>query len=132
MRKKILVVDDDAELVELVSFNLKQAGYSIGTASDGVEAIKKARSLGPDLIVLDIMMPELDGFAVCEILRRDAATASIPIMMLTALSSELGRMAGLGSGASDFLTKPFSPRLLVARIEELLKKAAQMTPSPAS
>ena len=132
MRKKILIVDDDAELVELVSFNLKQAGYSIGTASDGVEAIKKARSLGPDLIVLDIMMPELDGFAVCEILRRDAATASIPIMMLTALSSELGRMAGLGAGASDFLTKPFSPRLLVARIEELLKKAAQMTPSPAS
>jgi DNA-binding response OmpR family regulator len=126
MRKKILVVDDDAELVELVSFNLKQAGYAIGTASDGVEAIKKARSLEPDLIVLDIMMPELDGFAVCEILRRDSVTASIPIMMLTALSSELGRMAGLGSGASDFLTKPFSPRVLVARIDELLKKAAQM------
>jgi DNA-binding response OmpR family regulator len=132
MRKKILVVDDDAELVELVSFNLKQAGYAVGTAFDGVDAIKKARSLQPDLIVLDIMMPELDGFAVCEILHRDSATASIPIMMLTALSSELGRVAGLGSGASDFLTKPFSPRLLVARIEELLKKAAQTAPSPAS
>src|SRR5215472_15274354 len=122
MRKKILVVDDDPELVELVSFNLTQAGYAIGTAENGVEAIKKARSLTPDLIILDIMMPELDGFAVCEILRRDSATASIPIIMLTALSSELGRMAGLGSGASDFLTKPFSPRLLVERIEELLKK----------
>jgi two-component system alkaline phosphatase synthesis response regulator PhoP len=132
MRKKILVVDDDAELVELVCFNLKQAGYAVGTAFDGVEALKKARSLEPDLIVLDVMMPELDGFAVCEILRRDSTTASIPIMMLTALSSELGRMAGLGSGASDFLTKPFSPRLLVARIEELLRKAAKMTPSPAS
>src|ERR1700722_7548612 len=107
MRKKILVVDDDAELVELVSFNLEQAGYTIGTAANGVEAIKKARSLEPDLIVLDGMMPELDGFAVCEILRRDPATASIPIMMLTALSSELGRMAGLGSGANDFLSKPF-------------------------
>ena len=131
MRKKILVVDDDAELVELVSFNLKQAGYLVTTAFDGMDALKKARTLGPDLIVLDIMMPELDGFAVCEILRRDSDTASIPIMMLTALSSELGRMAGLGSGASDFLTKPFSPRLLVARIEELLQKAAKLAHSPA-
>jgi len=124
MRKKILVVDDDAELVELISFNLKQAGYAIGTASNGVDAIKKAHSLEPDLIVLDVMMPELDGFAVCEILRRDTATASIPIMMLTAISSELGRLAALGSGATDFVTKPFSPRILVGRIEDLLKKAS--------
>jgi DNA-binding response OmpR family regulator len=127
MRKKILVVDDDAELVELISFNLKQAGYSIGTASNGVDAIKKARTLGPDLIVLDVMMPELDGFAVCEILKRDTQTSPIPIMMLTAISSELGRMAALGSGATDFLTKPFSPRLLVSRIEDLLKKASNLT-----
>jgi len=132
MRKKILVVDDDAELVELISFNLKQAGYSIGTASNGVEAIKKAHSLEPDLIVLDVMMPELDGFAVCEILRRDAATAAVPIMMLTALSSELGRVAGLGSGASDFVTKPFSPRLLVQRIQELLQKASNLPQTAAS
>jgi DNA-binding response OmpR family regulator len=88
-----------------------------------VDAIKKARTLLPDLIVLDVMMPELDGFAVCEILRRDSTTASLPIMMLTALSSELGRVAGLGSGATDFVTKPFSPRLLVQRIEDLLQKA---------
>jgi DNA-binding response OmpR family regulator len=72
------------------------------------------------------MMPELDGFAVCEILRRDPATATIPILMLTALSSELGRMAGLGSGASDFMSKPFSPRLIVARVEDLLKKASDL------
>src|SRR6185312_4264564 len=132
MRKKILVVDDDADLVELIRFNLKQAGYSIGTASNGVDALKKARSLQPDLIVLDVMMPELDGFAVCEILRRDPATAAIPIMMLTALSSELGRMAGLGSGASDFVTKPFSPRLLVQRIQELLQKASNLPQTAAS
>jgi DNA-binding response OmpR family regulator len=125
MRKKILVVDDDAELIELISFNLKQAGYSVGTATNGVDALKKARSLDPDLIVLDVMMPELDGFAVCEILRRDATTASVPILMLTALSSELGRLAGLGSGASDFVTKPFSPRVLVQRIEDLLQKSQQ-------
>ena len=125
MRKKILVVDDDADLVELIRFNRTQAGYAIGTASNGVDAIKKARSWQPDLIVLDIMMPELDGFAVCEILRRDPATAGIPIMMLTALSSELGRMAGLGSGASDFITKPFSPRLLAQKIDELLHKVSK-------
>jgi len=127
MQKKILVVDDDAEMVELLSFSLKQAGFCIGTASNGVDALKKARSLKPDLIVLDVMMPELDGFAVCEILRRDPATASLPIMMLTALSSELGRLAGLGSGASDFLSKPFSPRLLVGKIEELLKSTSILT-----
>jgi DNA-binding response OmpR family regulator len=131
MRKKILVVDDDADLIQLISFNLKQAGYSIGTASNGVDAIKKAHSLNPDLIVLDVMMPELDGFAVCELLRRDAQTASIPIMMLTAISSELGRMAALGSGATDFITKPFSPRLLLGRIEDLLKKTS-ILPQPAS
>jgi len=132
MRKKILVVDDDAELVELISFNLKQAGYSIGTANNGVDAIKKARSLEPNLIVLDVMMPELDGFAVCEILRRDSTTAAIPILMLTALSSELGRVAGLGSGASDFVTKPFSPRVLVQRIDELLEKTANSPQSATS
>ena len=132
MRKKILVVDDDADLVELLSFNLKQAGYLIGTASNGVDALKKARALEPNLIVLDVMMPELDGFAVCEILRRDPTTSSIPIMMLTALSSELGRVAGLGSGATDFVTKPFSPRLLVQRIEELLQKAAGVEQTAAS
>jgi DNA-binding response OmpR family regulator len=123
MRKRILVVDDEPEVVDLVSFNLKQAGYAIGTASDGVEAIKKARSLAPDLILLDVMMPELDGLAVCEILRRDSATSSIPIIMLTALSGELSRLAGLGSGATDFISKPFSPKVLLARIENLLQKA---------
>lgn len=130
MRKRILVVDDDPELVELVSFNLKRAGYAIGTASNGVEAIKKASTMAPDLILLDVMMPQLDGFAVCEILRRDSTTASIPIVMLTAITGEIGRLAGLGSGATDFLSKPFSPRLLVTRIENLLKRAENMGFTP--
>ena len=124
MRKKILVVDDDADLVELLRFNLKQAGFSIGTALNGVEALKKARSILPDLIVLDLMMPELDGFAVCEILRRDKTTASIPIIMLTALSSELGRLAGFECGATVYMTKPFSPRAVVTKIEDLLNQVA--------
>lgn len=125
MRKKILIIEDDAEVVELLRFNLKKAGFATGTALNGIEAIRKARSIAPDLILLDLMLPELDGFAVCEILRRDTATASVPIIMLTALSSELGRLAGLDCGATDYVTKPFSPRLLVSRIERLLRDPAR-------
>jgi two-component system, OmpR family, alkaline phosphatase synthesis response regulator PhoP len=121
MRKKILVVDDDADLVEMVCFNLKKAGFAIGTAFNGVEALKKARSIMPDLILLDLMLPELDGFAVCEILRRDKTTASIQIVMLTALASELGRLTGLGCGANDYMTKPFSPKDLVSRVQNILR-----------
>ena len=117
---KILVVDDDADWVELLRYNLQKAGFSIGTAFDGVEAVRKARSIHPDVILLDLMLPELDGFAVCEILRRDKATASIPIVMLTALSGELGRLVGLDLGANAYLTKPFSPKVLIARLESLL------------
>jgi DNA-binding response OmpR family regulator len=120
MRKKILVVEDDADLVDLLAFNLKKAGFAIGTAIDGVEAIKKARSLQPDLILLDLMLPELDGFAVCETLRRNAATASTPIIMLTALSSELARLAGMESGANEYITKPFNLKDLLARIKQAL------------
>ena len=120
MRKKILVVEDDTDLVELLSFNLKSCGFSVGTAADGAEALKKVRSLAPDLILLDIMLPELDGFAVCEILRRDPATARIPVIMLTAMSSEFARLNGLEAGADDYVTKPFSTKKLVERVKELL------------
>jgi DNA-binding response OmpR family regulator len=120
MRRKILVVDDNAELLDLICFNLKKAGFATGTARDGVEALKKARTIAPDLILLDLMLPELDGFAVCEILRHDPATASIPVMMITALNSELSRFAGMEAGANDYVTKPFSPRDLVSRVEHLI------------
>ncbi len=126
MRKKILIVDDDVELVELLRFNLKRSGFAVGTASNGIEALKKACSIAPNLIILDLMLPEMDGFAVCEILRRDTATSSIPIIMLTALSSELGRLEGLSCGANDYVTKPFSPRELISRVEGLLDH----TPTP--
>ncbi len=122
MRKKILVVDDDADIVEMLRFNLKQAGFAIGTAFDGIEAIRKARSITPDLILLDLMLPKLDGLSVCEILRRQVATAAIPVIILTGLSGELGRLAGLESGATDYMTKPFSPRQLVSKVETLLRK----------
>ncbi|HWX20872.1 MAG TPA: response regulator [Candidatus Binatia bacterium] len=124
MRKKILVVEDDAELVELLRFNLKAAGFSVGTAADGIEALKKARSLLPDLILLDLMLPELDGFAVCEILRRDSALASVPIIMVTALSSQLARLSGLEAGANEYITKPFSLKQLLMTVEARLQRAA--------
>ncbi len=123
MRRKILIVDDDTDLVELLRFNLKNAGFSIGTALNGLEALKKARSIVPDLIVLDVMMPELDGFSVCEILRRDKVTASIPILMLTALSGEFGRVTGFESGATDYMTKPFSPKAVVTHAQKLLNES---------
>jgi DNA-binding response OmpR family regulator len=121
VRRKILVVEDDLDLVELLRFNLAHAGFSVTVALDGAEGLKKARSFLPDLILLDLMLPELDGFAVCEILRRDAgATARIPIIILTAMPGQLARVAGIGAGANDFITKPFSPRHLLSRIETVL------------
>ena len=121
MRKKILLVEDDTDMVELLRFNLKRAGYAVGTAVDGIEALKKARSIRPDLILLDLLLPELDGFAVCEILRGDPKTASIPIIILTAVSSQLSRFAGLDAGANAYFTKPFSHKNLLQCIQELLQ-----------
>ena len=115
-------MEDDAEMVDLLRFNLQEAGFVIATATDGIEALKKVRSLAPDLILLDLMLPELDGFSVCEILRRDPDTASIPIIMLTALSNELARLTGLAAGANDYVSKPFSPRQLVSRVKDLLDR----------
>ena len=123
MRKTILVVEDDLDLAELLRFSLRQAGFAVAAATDGSDALKKTRSLLPDLILLDLMLPQVDGFAVCEILRRDARTAKIPIIILTAMSSELARVAGMASGANDFVVKPFSSKKLVARIQSALKPA---------
>jgi DNA-binding response OmpR family regulator len=120
MRRKILVIEDDGDLTQLLAFNLKRAGYAIGTARDGVEGLKKARSISPHLILLDLMLPEMDGLAVCETLRRDSATASIPVLILTAVSGEMARLAGFEAGANAFMKKPFSPRELLARVESLL------------
>ena len=122
MKHKLLVVDDEPDAVELVEFNLKQAGFEVATAPDGAEALKKARAVRPDLIVLDVMLPELDGLEVCRILRRDPATAAIPILMLTARAAEVDRVVGLELGADDYVTKPFSPRELVLRIKKILER----------
>ncbi len=122
MKTKILVVDDEPEAVELLEFNLNQAGYSVSSSADGADALKKARSVVPNLIVLDLMLPEIDGLEVCKMLRRDPATATIPIIMLTAKAAEIDRVLGLELGADDYITKPFSPRELVLRIKKVLQR----------
>jgi two-component system phosphate regulon response regulator PhoB len=122
VKSRILVVDDEPEAVELVEFNLKQAGYAVSTAVDGAEALKKARSQTPDMIVLDVMLPEMDGFEICKTLRGEAATARTPILMLTAKAAEIDRVLGLELGADDYLTKPFSPRELLLRIKKILAR----------
>ncbi len=122
VRAKILIVDDEPDAIELIRFNLKASGYDVVAAEDGEEALLKARKFSPDLILLDIMLPEIDGLEVCKILRRDPATAKLPIIMLTAKASEIDRVLGLEFGADDYVTKPFSPRELLLRIRNLLKR----------
>lgn len=122
MAKKILVVDDEPDAVDLVQFNLKNAGYEVVTAADGAEALRMARNFCPDLVLLDVMLPEIDGLEVCKMLRRDTATAGIPIIMLTAKAAEIDRVLGLELGADDYVTKPFSPRELMLRVKNLLQR----------
>jgi two-component system phosphate regulon response regulator PhoB len=129
MKPKILVVDDEPDAVELIEFNLKAAGYDVVTAVDGEEALEKARSVIPSLVVLDLMLPEVDGLEVCKILRGDPSTSGIPIVMLTAKAEEIDRVLGLDLGAHDYVTKPFSPRELVLRIKRLLR-SSQKTDQP--
>lgn len=122
MKRTVLIVDDEPDATELVSYNLTQAGYSVLAAKDGAEALEKARETKPDLILLDVMLPELDGMEVCKLLRNTAATAGIPIIMLTAKAAEVDRVLGLELGADDYVTKPFSPRELLLRIKKLLER----------
>src|SRR5271169_2551843 len=122
MKSRILVVDDEPDVLDLVTYNLTQAGFQTDTAVDGAEALRKARSTIPDLILLDLMLPELDGLEVCKLLRRDSKTSAIPIIMLTARASEMDRILGLELGAVDYVPKPFSPRELVLRVKKRLEK----------
>ncbi|HLH53271.1 MAG TPA: response regulator [Verrucomicrobiae bacterium] len=135
MRKKLLIVEDNTELLELLRLGFKEAGFSVSTADNGLDAVKKARSASPDLILLDLVLPELDGFAVCETLRRSDDTSGIPIIMLTGLTSEMTRYAGMDSGADEYVMKPATVQQLLPRIKYWLKqpraKAAARLPEPA-
>ena len=125
MRRKILIVEDNTELLELLRSYLRMAGFATSTATNGIDALKKVRSGAPDLIVLDLILPELDGFAVCETLKKDPDTADIPIIMVTGLTSEFTRYAGLESGANEYVMKPANPDQLLSRIEYWLQPEAQ-------
>jgi two-component system phosphate regulon response regulator PhoB len=122
MKPKILIVDDESDALEILGFKLREAGFNPIFAKDGTRAIAAARDEKPDLMVLDLMLPEVDGLEVCKILRRDANTAKMPIIMLTARAAEMDRVVGLELGADDYVTKPFSPRELVLRIRKLLAR----------
>jgi DNA-binding response OmpR family regulator len=122
MKTKILVVDDEPDALEVLGFKLREAGYQPIFAKDGTRALAITKEEHPDLIVLDLMLPEVDGLEVCKILRRDATTASIPVIMLTSRAAEMDRVLGLELGADDYVTKPFSPRELVIRIRKQLSR----------
>lgn len=123
MVRTILVVDDEAVLVDTIAYNLEQAGYRVITVADGSSALETARQAMPDLIILDIMLPEVDGLEVCRQLRRENNTATIPIIMLTAKGDEIDKVVGLEVGADDYITKPFGRRELLARVRALLRRA---------
>jgi two-component system phosphate regulon response regulator PhoB len=122
---KILVVDDEPDAVDLIKFNLKAAGFEVITSPDGQDALAKARNMLPDLIILDVMLPEVDGLEVCKILRRDNQISAVPIIMLTARAAEIDRVLGLELGADDYVTKPFSPRELILRVKRLLRTSVE-------
>ncbi len=125
MSAKILVVDDEADFVELISFNLKQEGYEVITANTGLDGLFKARCFLPDLIVLDLMMEGIDGYSVCEILRRQLSTKTMPIIIVTAIAGQLARLNGLAVGADDFLSKSCGPRELLRRVADVLQRHAE-------
>ena len=124
MNSTVLAVDDERDILDLIRFHLTRAGCEVVTATSGREALETIHARRPDLLLLDLMLPDIDGFAICEILRRQAATATIPIVIVSAWRTSDSRNLGLELGAIDFLTKPFSPKVLVERVLGLLSLRA--------
>lgn len=130
-REQIMVVDDEESILELVAYNLTRDGYRVTCLATGEAALERARSELPDLIVLDLMLPGVDGLEVCKRLKSDAATSHIPIVMLTAKGEDADIVVGLELGADDYVTKPFSPKVLVARLRAVLRRKARKLPGEA-
>ena len=128
MANAILVVDDEKNIVQLARLYLEREGFRVEAAYDGAQALEKAKAVRPDLIILDIMLPEMDGLSVCRELRK---TSNVPIIILTARSDDVDRIVGLELGADDYVTKPFNPRELVARVKAVLRRASLEAPSQA-
>lgn len=120
-RKKILIVDDEAQLVDLIKMRLEKENFEVSVAYDGEEGLQKARSIKPDLIILDIMLPKVDGYMICSLFKRDKRYAQIPIILFTARSQEEDRQLGEKVGADAYIVKPYEPKTLLDKITELLK-----------
>jgi two-component system alkaline phosphatase synthesis response regulator PhoP len=129
---KILVVDDEIYIVHILDFSLGMEGYEVVTALDGEQALEKLKVEKPDLIVLDIMMPKLDGYEVCKAIKADPQTRQIPVILLSAKGRNVDQKMGFDVGADDYITKPFSPRKLVERINQLLGQAVSERPTPSA
>jgi two-component system phosphate regulon response regulator PhoB len=132
MAQRILVIDDEPDLLELVRVNLDQAGYRVETAESGRKGLERVRSSPPDLVVLDLMLPDVSGTEICRQIRADRELESIPIIMLTAKADEVDRVVGFELGADDYVTKPFSPRELTLRVRAVLRREAPRSPSSPS
>ncbi|HUJ16723.1 MAG TPA: response regulator transcription factor [Nitrospirota bacterium] len=127
IQTRILIVDDEHDLVELVTYNLTKAGFKISSAFSGLEALDKINRTAFNLIILDLMLPDLQGTELCRIIRNNPKTAAIPIIMLTAMSDVADRIRGIETGADDYLTKPFIPRELIARVNAVLRRTGGRT-----
>ena len=119
---KILLVDDEPDIVEIISYSLKNANYDVYSASNGLEAIKLAKSIKPDLIILDVMMPEMDGIEACEIIREDQVVGKTLITFLSARGEDYSQIAALNAGADDYITKPIKPKVLLSKVKSLLRR----------
>src|SRR5437879_1030801 len=120
--RNILIIEDETDVADLLSLNLRKAGFRVSTAGDGASGLQKARDDRPDFIILDLMLPKMSGLEVCRILKSDTATAQMPILMLTAKAEEIDRIVGLEFGADDYVTKPFSPREVLLRIQAIMRR----------
>src|ERR1700722_16287266 len=128
--KRVLLIEDDRDIVELVRYNLEREGFQVAAANDGATGLVQVRKSPPDMLLLDLMLPKLSGLEICRDIRRDQALNRLPILMLTARGEEADRVVGLEMGADDYVTKPFSPRELGARVKALLRRTEPATESP--
>jgi DNA-binding response OmpR family regulator len=128
-KRRVLIVEDETDIRDMLAYNLKQEGYDVATVDTGGAALDEVNQFGPDLVVLDLMLPGLDGLQVCRAIRADGNTAAIPIIMLTAKAEESDRIVGLELGADEYITKPFSPNEVVARVRAQLRRAHRAAPT---
>lgn len=124
MKGRILIIEDEIEIVDLVAYNLAQSGFAVESAGDGISGLEKAREGRSSLVILDLMLPLMDGLEVCRLIRSDSRLGRLPVIMLTSRTAEMDRVLGLEIGADDYVTKPFSPRELVLRVKKLLQQTS--------